>query len=214
MNTTLRCPLNLNGMRGKDSAVDVPADTDKVLTLPNVISLCRLGGIPVFLWLLADGHQVAAAIVLAVVAGTDWVDGGLARRLHQVTALGKILDPTIDRLLLLAAFVGALVVGAVPVWFGTILLARELLIAMGGLVCWSFGVGRLTVTWMGKIYAFGVMVSLPLFFLGDTDITGAAVVGALAWLIAVPSAVLGWITGIGYLKTGIQTIRAERGHKP
>ena len=73
---------------------------DRILTAPNVITLVRLLCIPIFLWLLFGVHrQTAAAVLLAVLGATDWVDGYVARRYGQVSTFGKVLDPTADRLL-------------------------------------------------------------------------------------------------------------------
>src|ERR1700683_3705636 len=90
---------------------------DRLLSLPNVVTSARLVLVPVFVWLLAQPHRrdwFTAAILLAALGSTDWVDGHLARRLDQVTTLGKILDPTADRVLLATATIGILAVGAVP----------------------------------------------------------------------------------------------------
>ena len=84
--------------RPSDGAAD--EGLDRILTVPNVITMVRLLCIPVFLWLLFGLHeQTAAAILLAVLGATDWVDGFVARRYGQVSTLGKVLDPTADRLL-------------------------------------------------------------------------------------------------------------------
>jgi cardiolipin synthase len=99
---------------------------DRILTAPNVITLVRLLCIPLFLWLLFGAHrQTAAAVLLAVLGATDWVDGFVARRYHQVSTLGKVLDPTADRILVGTAVIAVIVHGAVPLWFGVATLARR-----------------------------------------------------------------------------------------
>src|SRR5271156_4687844 len=90
----------------------------RILSLPNVITTARLVLVPVFCWLLLQPHhrdRFNAAILLAVLGSTDWVDGQVARRFDQVTNLGKVLDPVADRVLLLTAAVGIVAVGAVPI---------------------------------------------------------------------------------------------------
>ncbi len=194
------CLRMLTGMRGPDSAEDRPPDTDRIWTIPNAISMVRLAGIPFFLWLLADGRRLAAAIALIIIAGTDWVDGGLARKWNQVTTLGKVLDPTIDRALLFAAFVGAMVDRSMPIWLGAILILREVVIAIGAVVLGLKGHRRLTVTWHGKMYAFGMMAALPFFFIGNTSVFWAPIAELVAWALVIPSAVLSWITAFEYAK--------------
>ena len=103
---------------------------DRILTAPNVITMVRLLCIPVFLWLLFVAHrQTAAAVLLAVLGATDWVDGYVARRYGQVSTFGKVLDPTADRLLVGTAVISIMVYGAVPLWFGIATIAREVLVS-------------------------------------------------------------------------------------
>ena len=92
---------------------------DRVLTVPNAVTVVRLLCIPLFLWLLfgAD-RQTAAAILLGVLGATDWVDGFLARRFHQVSTVGKVLDPAADRILVGTGVIAIMIHGAVPIWFG------------------------------------------------------------------------------------------------
>src|SRR4051812_18538765 len=95
-----------------DDAASAPLGTGRILTLPNLVSIVRLLCIPLFLWLLLGSDHVAvAAWLLAGLGATDWIDGYLARHLHQGSELGKILDPTADRLLLLAATLGIIAFG-------------------------------------------------------------------------------------------------------
>ena len=98
-----------------------------ILTLPNVITLVRLACLPLFLWLLFVAEdRAAAAWLLAALGVTDWVDGYLARHLHQVSEVGKVLDPVADRLLFLVGAGGILIDGSVPTWFAVVVLVREL----------------------------------------------------------------------------------------
>ena len=92
--------------------------TDRILTIPNVITLVRLCLLPVFLWLLfARDNRAAAAGLLAVLGTTDFLDGYIARHFNQVSELGKILDPVADRLLFFVAVGGIMLDGSVPLWF-------------------------------------------------------------------------------------------------
>ena len=136
--------------------------TPRILTLPNVITLARLACLPVFLWLLfGRENRAAAAWLLAALGATDWVDGYLARRMHQVSELGKILDPVADRLLFIVGAGGILVDGSVPVWFAVVVLVRETLVGGTTIVLGMFGARRIDVTWFGKAGTFMLMVAGP-----------------------------------------------------
>ena len=142
-------------------------DADRILTVPNAITLVRLACIPLFLWLLfgAD-RQTAAAILLGVLGATDWVDGFVARRYHQVSTVGKVLDPVADRVLVVTAVIAIIVHGAVPVWFGVATLAREVLVSARSSLLASLGAARIDVLWVGKAGTFALMFAYPAFLLG------------------------------------------------
>src|SRR6478672_7379756 len=136
-----------------DHAASDKAGTGRILTLPNLVTLVRLVCIPVFLWLLlGSDHTAVAAWLLAGLGASDWIDGYLARHLHQGSELGKILDPTADRLLLLAATLG-IVASGVPrtvAALAIVLLARETLVAGATLALAFAGARRIDVLWVGK----------------------------------------------------------------
>jgi len=137
------------------------------LTVPNVVSTLRLLLVPWFLWLLLAAHEPGrAGVLLGIIGATDWVDGFLARRLGQVTELGKLLDPVADRLAVVAAVVAGLVVGILPAWFGAVLLGRELLVGAGALYGWTRGVAKLTVRRLGKVATLLLYVAITGFYLG------------------------------------------------
>src|SRR5260370_27876587 len=99
----------------------------RILTVPNAITVVRLLCVPVFLWLLFGHHphdRYHAALLLAALGITDWVDGYLARHLHQVSALGKVLDPTADRILLGVGVLAIVIDGSVPLWIAVVVIAR------------------------------------------------------------------------------------------
>ncbi len=162
---------------------------DRIFTVPNVITMVRLLCIPVFLWLLFGAHeQTAAAILLAVLGATDWVDGYVARHFGQVTTLGKVLDPTADRVLVGTAVISILVYGAVPLWFGIATIVREVLVSVMVVGLASLGAARIDVLWVGKAGTFGLMFAYPTFLLGY---------GSASW--QEPIKVIGWVTGIAGL---------------
>ncbi|HEX6567719.1 MAG TPA: CDP-alcohol phosphatidyltransferase family protein [Acidimicrobiales bacterium] len=170
------------------------ADTgsdSRIVTLPNLVTLLRLSCLPVFLWLLfVDENRAAAAWLLAALGATDWVDGYLARHMHQVSELGKILDPVADRLLFLVGAGGILVDGSVPAWFAVTVLVREILVGGATLVLAALGARRIDVTWYGKAGTFLLMIAFPLFLASHSTLGWADTAAVLAWLAGIPGLVL------------------------
>jgi CDP-diacylglycerol---glycerol-3-phosphate 3-phosphatidyltransferase len=102
------------------------------ISLPTWITLSRLLGVPFILYFLTLGDSTSrlwSVIIFLLCAGTDWLDGYLARKLNQVTDLGKILDPLVDKLLVFAPLLVLVEQGQIPAWGVFIILARELTIA-------------------------------------------------------------------------------------
>jgi cardiolipin synthase len=185
--------------------------TDRVLTVPNVITVVRLCMLPVFLWLLfAQENRAAAAALLAVLGITDFLDGYVARHFHQVSELGKVLDPVADRLLFFVAVGGILVDGSVPTWFAAAVLAREVLVGGGTLVLAAMGVRRIDVTWYGKAYTLLLMVAFPLFLAAESTLGWHDTAGTLALLVGIPGLVLSWWSAALYVPLARRALR-ERG---
>ncbi len=165
---------------------------DRVLTLPNSITVARLFLLPLFIWVLLVRHdRFAAAWVLAAMGATDFVDGYLARHLHQVSTVGKVLDPVADRLLLLGGIAAILWDGAVPAWFAWAVLAREAIVALATVVLSALGARRIDVTWFGKAGTFALMCAFPLFLLGHSAFSWRSACEVCAWVAGAPGLVLG-----------------------
>ena len=115
---------------------------------------------------LADtDHRALSAWLLGALGATDWIDGYLARRLHQVSKLGKILDPVADRILVIGGVLGVAAVGAVPWWFALLTLPRELIVSILTMVLAALGAARIDVLWWGKVSTFALMTTFPAFLL-------------------------------------------------
>jgi cardiolipin synthase (CMP-forming) len=151
--------------------VTSPGDpANRVFTIPNVISFVRLLGVGVFWWALADDNIALAAWLVFLIGWTDWIDGYLARRLNQVSELGKALDPIADRLLIVSAVLGGLIVGVVPGWIGIPLLIREAIMAVTAVVLVARGAGTLPVRDLGKLSTFIIYGSIPAFYLAGAGV--------------------------------------------
>lgn len=165
---------------------------DRVLTVPNLVSFMRLAAIPYFWWvLLVQERTGLAAALIFVIGSTDWIDGYLARRLHQVTELGKVLDPVADRLMIASAVVGGLIAGVIPAVVGWLLIVREALVAVGGVLLAGSGRGKLDVRPLGKTATFMLYGAIPSFYLLAADIA-PWLFGPPAWIGGVVGAALYW----------------------
>lgn len=190
----------------------------RIWTVPNGFTVVRLLCAPLFLWLLfgRSNGRYEAAILLGVLGATDWVDGFLARRLGQITTLGKVLDPTADRILLGVAVLGILVNGAVPVWLAVVVIVREVLVAGAAIVLAAAGARRIDVQWAGKAGTFGLMFTFPLFLVAHSDAGWHDVAHVAAWVCAVPAVFFSWYAAITYVPIARRALaegRASRGAK-
>jgi cardiolipin synthase (CMP-forming) len=184
----------------------------RILTLPNVITVGRLACAPVFCWLLFDDHRVAAFVLLGALGATDWVDGWIARRFHQGSELGKILDPTADRVLLLTAAVVLLIDGTIPVWVGVAVLAREVLVAGATLALAAAGARRIEVQWAGKAGTLALMFALPGFLLIDLLAAGTAqdLVRVATWCCTAAGLALSYYAAATYVPIARAALRDGR----
>jgi cardiolipin synthase len=184
---------------------------DRILTAPNVITLIRLLCIPVFLWMLFGRHwQTASAFLLGVLGATDWVDGHVARRYHQVSTFGKVLDPMADRLLVGTAVISVMVYGAVPVWFGVATIARELLVSVMVVLLASLGAARIDVLWVGKAGTFGLMFAYPAFLLGYGNADWQEPIKVIAWVTGIVGLALAWYAAGSYIGPARKALREGR----
>jgi cardiolipin synthase (CMP-forming) len=148
--------------------------------------------------------------LLAVLGATDWVDGFVARRYHQVSTLGKVLDPTADRLLVGTAVISVMVYGAVPLWFGVATIVREVLVSVMVVLLAGLGAARIDVLWVGKAGTFGLMFAYPAFLLGDGTATWQEPVRAIAWVTGLVGLALSWWAAASYVGPARRALRAGR----
>ena len=184
----------------------------RVLTVPNVITAVRLACVPLFVWLLFGAHrQTAAAVLLGVLGATDWIDGFAARRWHQVSTLGKILDPVADRVLVLTGVSCVIVQGAVPLWFGLTTVAREVLVSAAVLLLAGLGSERIDVLWVGKAGTFGLMFAYPAFLLAHGTAGWQQPIEVFAWVCGVAGLALAWVAAAAYVPRSRQALARGRG---
>lgn len=196
---------------------EAPDPTDgskRILTIPNVFSLIRLACIPVFVWLLfAKDNPLGAAALLAVLGATDWVDGYAARHLNQVSNFGKAFDPTVDRLLLITGVTSIIIAEGCPLWFGLVVVAREVVLSTFVVSIMALGAKRMDVTWWGKAGTFGIMVAFPAFLAStDSGISDglATFFELVAWCAAIPGLIFSFIAFFGYFPAGMRALREGR----
>jgi cardiolipin synthase len=179
--------------------IDTGARTSRVWTIPNVISMTRLLGVPLFLWLVLGPEADGWALVVLMVSGaTDWLDGYLARRLNQWSTLGQILDPVADRLYILAVVVGLALRDIIPWWVAVILPLRDLLLWVLVPFLRTRGYSALPVHFLGKAATFNLLYAFPLLLLGDGTGAMATLANVFGWAFALWGIGLYWWAGILY----------------
>lgn len=174
--------------------------SNRIFTVPNVISFIRLCLVPVFFVLLFNGFDLAATLLFAIAAGTDWVDGQIARRTHQVSRLGQLLDPAVDRILMISGVVGLFAVGRLPLWIILIVIARDLLLLGGGAYLLKRWHTRVAVIYPGKVATTLLFVGFAALLLNWPILQGLGMVDA-PWLPGFSSEPYSW--GIWFVYAGL-----------
>ena len=174
-----------------------------MLNLPNCLTLFRILTIPVFLELLAYHFFWEALLVFAIGGFTDFLDGFVARRMNQQTAVGAYLDPVADKLLIVTSFIMLGSMGGIPVWLAVIVVARDILILLGYGIIYMLVEERLQVrpSLSGKWSTLLQLLTLAiaLFMLHDARLISERV---LDFFIAV-TALATIVSGCQYLYRGL-----------
>ncbi|EWC59939.1 CDP-diacylglycerol--glycerol-3-phosphate 3-phosphatidyltransferase [Actinokineospora spheciospongiae] len=181
-----------------------------MLTIPNALSVLRLAGVPVFLYLLLGPRADGWAIALLMFSGlSDYLDGKIARWLDQTSRLGALLDPAADRLYTLATIVAFVLRDIVPWWVAAVLVARDLLVAGCIGLLRRGGFAPPEVTYIGKAATFNLMYAFPLLLLAQGASTAATIARPIAYALAIWGAGLFLYSGLLYV---VQTRTALRHH--
>ncbi|GGP63392.1 CDP-diacylglycerol--glycerol-3-phosphate 3-phosphatidyltransferase [Saccharothrix coeruleofusca] len=155
---------------------------DRLLTIPNALSVVRLLGVPLFLYLLLGPHADGWALVVLVAAGlSDWLDGKIARWLDQTSRLGVLLDPAADRLYILATLIAFVARDIVPLWVALVLVGRELVVGACLPVLRRLGYGPFEVHYLGKAATFNLLYAFPMLLLAQGSSTAAQVARPIAY---------------------------------
>lgn len=197
-----------------NSAQDQQPSRQRVLTLPNVISMARLAGVPVFVWLVLGLRSQAGdwwAVGLLVTAGmSDWLDGKIARAWNQQSQLGELLDPVADRLYIVATVIALAVRVIIPWWLVGVLAGRELLLGVVLIALWRAGYGPLKVNFVGKAATLSLLYSFPLLFLGSHPTSYATLARVFGWAFALWGSGLYWWAAVLYAEQARRLLAADR----
>ena len=179
----------------------------RIWTVPNALSLGRLLGIPIFLWLvLVEQADLWAFAVLVIAGASDWFDGYLARRLDQRSRVGEILDPLVDRLYILATLVGLALRDIIGWWLVALLLARDVLLLVLLPALRRSGRIALPVTFVGKAGTFALLWGFPLLLLGALPGMFGTVVTAFGWGFALWGTYMYWWAGVRYAQQMLASV--------
>jgi len=184
---------------------------DRVWTLPNALSVLRLLGVPLFLWLLLGPEEDGWALVVLMISGfTDWLDGKLARWLNQGSRLGALLDPAADRLYIVSTLVALAIREVVPVWLVALLVGRELVLGGMLLVLRRYGYPPLQVHYLGKAATLLLLYAFPVLLIADGSGPLATVAAPIAWALTIWGTALYLLAGVFYVVQVVGIVRAER----
>ena len=190
---------------------DRNALSDRVWTVPNALSVLRLLGVPLFLWLLLGPHADGWAIVVLALSGvSDWADGKLARLLDQGSRLGALLDPAADRLYIVATLVALAIRDVIPLWLVLVLVGRELVLGLTLLVLRRYDYPPLQVHYLGKAATFLLLYAFPILLLAQGTGLVAAIAAPVAWAFTIWGTGLYVLAGVLYVAQAAGLVRAAR----
>lgn len=181
--------------------------SSRIATIPNALSLFRLLLIPVFLIFLLTHEYLMALITLVVSSATDFVDGFVARRFNQVSRVGQLLDPAADRLFIFSTLIGLAWGGFIPWWLTGVIIARDVLLLVLGVVLANHGFGPLPVHHLGKMGTFALLFAMPVLVLGAAFPSIDQIANPVGWAAALWGVFLYWWAGVIYALQAGRIIR-------
>ena len=193
-----------------ESAQGSPPVSDRVWTAPNILSMTRLVGVPIFLWLILSRHDGWALVVLTLSGVSDYLDGKIARHYNLISSVGQLLDPLADRLYILSTLLGLAWREIIPWWLVVILVSREVFGTALLMVVRHYGYRALPVHFIGKAATFDLLYAFPLILLGQGDSLFATVALPVGWAFVWWGTVLYWVAGIMYAVQTRDVVRVAR----
>ncbi len=194
-------PYEGQGSGLSSSTQDRMLATSRVWTVPNALSVLRLLLVPVFIWLVlvleSDGWAV---LVLAVSGTTDYLDGYLARRLGQISKIGQVLDPLVDRLTVAATLIALALRAIFPWWLVGLLVARELVLLAILPALRRHGLVALPIHYLGKAATFVLFWGFPCVLVGAGPAPWQQFVGITGWALIIWGVALYWYGAILYVE--------------
>ena len=184
----------------KDGRAPVDEASDKILTIPNLISVIRLLLAPVFMFLMLNGQDFPAALLFAIAAATDFVDGQIARRTNSVSKVGQLLDPAVDRIIMICAVIGLLMVGRMPIWIVLLILIRDVVLLAGQAYLLQSRKVRVPVIYAGKVATTLLFVGIAGLILNAPLLPGLGLI-EVSWLPGFNSEPASW--GIWFVYAGL-----------
>lgn len=190
----------MEALRADPSTADGPSpDTDRILTIPNVLSILRLATVPFFVWLFVSGRENVAVAIYAVAAWTDFFDGYIARRTGTVSELGRLLDPLADRVFIIALVVALVGRDVLDLWLAVAIVLRDVIVVAGFPYLEKRGVARIRVNLVGKTATAALLFGLTCLAISETGFFLASIGDELGLGFTVGGAVLYWIAGAMYV---------------
>jgi cardiolipin synthase len=211
-------PRHLDAARGThgyaspvaEESTETPV-TNQVVTLPNVLSVLRLFGVPLFLWLLVKDQVGWAFVVLTLSGVSDYLDGKIARRYHLVSRVGQLLDPIADRLYILTTLIALAWRDILPIWLVVLLLSRDVFMSVVMILLKRIGQTGLPVHFVGKAATFNLLYAFPLLLLSELPGTVGDIARPIGWAFA------WWGTVLYWMAAGLYAVQATwllRGRSP
>jgi len=185
--------------RGGDSTEDL---LRQIYTIPNLITLIRLMMVPLAFSVLIGGkHDILAFVLFAVAGASDFVDGQIARRTNQVSEVGKLIDPFVDRFLIAAGLIGLYIVGRLPLWILVVLIARDAVLLLGTIPLHHYKISRIDVLYLGKMTTVFLLTGFSWLIANIIKIPGLGLVQSAAFpgFSAQPVAAGIWFVYLGMI---------------
>ncbi|MGO0578108.1 CDP-alcohol phosphatidyltransferase family protein [Ornithinimicrobium panacihumi] len=186
------------------------AVSDRLLTVPNLLSIVRLVLLVPFVWALVEGRLGVAGAILMASGISDYLDGRIARSYGLITRLGQILDPIADRLYIAATLVGLAWVGAIPWWWVALLVGRDVFIGAMYPTVRRHSLPIPPVDFIGKAATFNLLGAFPLILFGQVEGWWTTLALSTGWALAWWGTALYWVTGFVYAWQVREMVRVAR----